>query len=409
MYKPDVLKNVKIVELATFVAAPAATRMLADWGASVIKVEAPEGDPMRTFGHQCHTPVGDDENPVWQVEGGNKRSITLNLKNPTGKDILLKLLEQADVFVTNTRLRSLQKLGLDYDSLKDRFPRLVWAHMSGYGYEGPDADLPGFDVVSFQARGGCGADLAPAGGAPMSTSSGFGDTITSIALAAGILGGLFKQRCTGRGEKVHVSLYGTAIWTSALMVASCQEKYGDNYPKSHFEPNHPLNHSYKCKDGEWLTLCILNYPRYYDPLMDILGMPELKGDTRFNTIEECNKLENRMFIISALDKAFAQKDREEWCRLLEEADIAYGRVLHYKDVSKDVQAWANNYLYDYEFPNGQHAVLPATPIQFHTTESMELRRAPKLGEHNYEVLRELNLSDAEIESVMASGAMGTKK
>ncbi len=405
MYKPDVLKGVKIVELATFVAAPAATRMLADWGADVLKVEAPGGDPMRNFGHQCNTPVGDGENPIWQVEGGNKKSITLNLKSPAGMEILHRLLETADVFVTNTRLKSLQKLGLDYESLKDKYPRLIWAHMSGYGHHGPDADLPGFDVVSYQARGGAGADLAPAGGPPMSTSSGFGDTITSITLAAGILGALYKQQATGRGEKVHVSLFGTAIWTSGLMVTSCQEKYGDHYPKSHYEPNHALNHSYKCKDGEWLTLCIMAYTRYYSTLCQILGIPEYKDDPRFSTLEECNKPENKAFFISELDRAFAAKDREEWCKILEEADIAYGRVQHYKDVSKDEQAWANSCLYNYEFPNGECAVLPATPVQFENHDLMELRRAPKLGEHNVETLRQLGYSAEQIEQILASGAM----
>lgn len=404
-YNPEVLSGIKIVELGAYAAVPAATRMFADWGADVIKVESHSGDPMRSFGAGCSCPIADDENPIWQVLNGNKRSITLNLKTAEGKKVLFKLLEQADAFVTNTRIESLKKMGLDYDSLKERFPKLVWGHMSGYGLYGPDHAQPGFDVVSYWARGGASVDVAPAGGYPLSNTAGLGDNTCALALASGVLAGILKAKMTGKGEMVCASLFGTSIWTGSLMITSTQDKYGDKYPKTHYEPQHPLNHSYRCKDGEWIAICILDYRRYFARLCEIVGHPEYAENPRFNTIPECRKPENMPFFIDLLDQAFLQKNREEWCRLFEENDIAHGRLLHFNEVSKDEQAWANHYLHDFEFPNGERAAIPATPVQFQRNEEFVDRLAPALGGNSLEILNQLGYSAAEIDHLKEIGAV----
>ena len=170
--KPDLLKGIRIVDFTTYVAAPGAGRIMADWGADVIKVEGLTGDPMRSFGLQMGIPANDDVNPIWELENGNKRGITLDLKNPKGMEVMMKLLESADGMTTNVRLGSLKKMGLDYETLAKKFPKLVWGHVSGYGIYGEEAPRPGYDVVSFWARGGFLADTPTIGHPPMTTPFG---------------------------------------------------------------------------------------------------------------------------------------------------------------------------------------------------------------------------------------------
>jgi len=212
------LEGIKVVELSTYAAAPAAGRFLADMGADVIKIEGLSGEPFRTsFGLSVNTPVDEDENPCFQLENANKRSITINLKDPDGKQMLFDLLKDADIFFTNTRINSLKKLGIDYDSIKEQFPSLVYGHVSGYGFKGPDAALPGFDITAFWARGGGIADLAFKGHGPLSTPAAVGDHASTLALVSGLLAGLYRAKTTGEGDYVLVSLFGVSVFINGLI------------------------------------------------------------------------------------------------------------------------------------------------------------------------------------------------
>lgn len=396
--KLDILKGVKVIDLTSYAAGPAASRLFADWGAEVIKVEPPQGDAMRFFGATIATPIDEEENPVWQIENANKRGIALDLKKPEGREVLYKLFETADAFVTNTRIEALRKLGLDYESLEARFPHLVWGHMSGYGLYGEESARPGFDVVSYWARGGTLTGVAPEGGPPITTPIGMGDHTSSLVLAAGVLAAIIKKKLTGKGEKVSTSLFGSAIWTGALMITSCQEGYGDKYPKSRYEPLTPLSNSYQCKDGEWITLTILEYNRYFAPFCKVMGCEELINDERYNNVH--NAKQHTEEVCKILEAAFLKKDRAEWAKELAAADMAYETCRHYKDVTKDPQAWANNYLINYTFPNGNTAVLPATPVQFKENVVPTCKSAPKLGEHSAEILAEVGYDKDSIKRML---------
>ncbi|MBM4764575.1 CaiB/BaiF CoA-transferase family protein [Bacillus sp. B15-48] len=399
------LKGVKVVELSTYAAAPAAARILADWGAEVIKIEGPAPDPIRGYSVSMGMPNTREESPIHQFENANKKGIALNLKSPAGMEALHKLIESADVFISNTRLQSLTKLGLDYETLHAKYPKLVWAHVSGLGSEGPEASKPGFDITAFWSRSGALLDVTQPGYAPNNSPSGAGDHTLSLGLAAGILGALFKQRNTGEGERVSVSLLGTATWAYAMMVLSTQ--YGDEYPKSRTEPNHPLMSSYRCKDGEWFMLTVIEYGRFYETVCKVLGLEHLIDDARYNTLEEVKK--RRPEMVKMMDDAFASQDLQYWVDQFTANDVPCERIRHFADVHKDPQGWANGNLTKFKFESGRETVIPCSPIQFSTNVAPPCERAPHFGEHNAEVLSALGYTDAEIEEMFNSGAIFADK
>ena len=402
--KPNLLNGIRVVDLTTYAAAPGAGRMMADWGADVIKVETLGGDPMRNFGDQMGVPTATDENPIWELENGNKRGIALDLKNPKGKEAMLKLLSTADVFITNVRLGSLKKMGLDYATLAAQFPKLVWGHVSGYGIYGEEAARPGYDVVSYWARGGSLVDISPVGHPPITAPYGVGDHTASLVLLCGVLGALNKVRTTGQGEKVVVSLYGTAVWVNSLMVISAQ--YGDQWPKDRYQPSSPLGTTYQCKDGEWITLTIIAYERYWKAFCEAMELPEeVINDERFNTLLAAKKPENSDALCHLLEDTFAKKDRAYWAQRLSAADIAFEQSAHYGDVAGDAQAQANHYVIPFEMQSGKSFMLPMSPVQFSVNEALDSAHAPQLGEHTDEVLHDAGYSDEEIAAMREEKAV----
>lgn len=400
MNKELPLSHLKVVDLSTFAAVSSTGRLLADWGADVIKVESVRGDAWRNYGTVGSTPTSDDENPCWEINNSNKRDISLNLRTPQGMKIMHHLLKEADVFITNYRMNALQGMRLTYEDLAPSYPHLIWGHLSGYGTEGPDAKRPGFDVASYWARSGMMMDLGEPSAPPASQVYAFGDMSTGAVLAGAICAAVCKQLRTGEGEKVEISLMGNAIWAAGLLVMATQKKFGDVWPKSRFLPPSPLTSSYKCKDGEWLLLCILEYERYYPALCRVLGREDLIEDERYNSLEHVK--EHNTEFVKLLDSLFVAKDRDEWCALLEKADIVHDKILHYKDVSEDEQAWANGYIYNHTFSNGEQAVLPDTPVKF-SSGKREKMRAPLLGEDSKAILKELGYGETEIAQLIDSG------
>ena len=224
------LQGVKVVDLTTYLAAPTTGRVLGEWGADVVKIESAKGDPARTQGAVFNMPFTDNENLAFDVANMNKRFITLNLKDPKGLEIAYKLLEEADVFLTNTRTKSLVKLGLDYDTLKEKFPRLIFAQVLGYGGNGPEKDTAGFDVTCYMARGGVFGTTVNRGDAPMIPTNGFGDFQVSLALASGICASLYAREKSGQGDKITISLHHSAVYALSTGLISAQ--YGNQYPKN---------------------------------------------------------------------------------------------------------------------------------------------------------------------------------
>jgi crotonobetainyl-CoA:carnitine CoA-transferase CaiB-like acyl-CoA transferase len=393
------LEGLKIIELSTHVAVPKAARIMADWGADVIKIETPKGEGWRTMGQTWALPCSDDNNPLFQSENANKKSIAINLKSEEGKNVLFKLLENADVFMTNTRLKSLKKLGLDYEAIASKFPKLIYAHFSGFGDEGPEKDRPGFDVTSFWARSGALVEWGLDGSIPNKPHPGFGDGASASALLAGIMAALYKRTQTGKGDKVKSSLFGTALWYNSTGVLMGQPAYGHNYPKNRFNQVSPFAILYQTKDRDWILTSLPDYNIKKDQIFDMLGLEKLKGNPRFATLEACRQDGNMKEIVELVAESFSQTDTKTILEGFTKLGVVHEKLAHPRDLYTDPQAWANGYLHELELENGDKVVLPNSPVKFNSMEPPEFNLAPQLGADTISILKELGYADEEIETM----------
>ncbi|MDR0819444.1 MAG: CoA transferase, partial [Oscillospiraceae bacterium] len=245
------LSGVKVIELATFIAAPTCARFLADQGADVIKIETTGGDPVRFAPLAEGRPVLLNENLTFDLENGNKRGMAMNLKNPKCFEVLMKLIETADVFITNWRPKALEKMGIEYEQLKAKFPKLVYASVTGYGDKGPDKDLPGYDYTAFWARSGMLGSLYDLDGKPANLIPSMGDHTAGMFLAAGVCAALFNAARTGKGEKVSCSLLASAVFTQGTLLQTAQYDMLE-YPMHKRNSPNPFNCCYQTKDGRWI-------------------------------------------------------------------------------------------------------------------------------------------------------------
>ncbi|MPM70693.1 Cinnamoyl-CoA:phenyllactate CoA-transferase [bioreactor metagenome] len=397
MSLPKPLEGIKVVELSNYLAAPICARVLGDWGADVIKVEPPAGDIWRKYGVNLSTPIAPDENPLFDIPNANKRSIVLDLKDPGCMEAFHKLLAQADVFVTNNRPTPLKKMGLDYETLKERYPRLIYALLSGYGDKGPDREKPGFDTVAFWASGGFMADMRvdSPGSYPIYTPAGVADVLCGTLLFGGISAALLAREKTGRGDKIVTSLFGTAVWGMGIMNTITQEKYQYPYPKKRYESK-PTAVSYACADGEWMMISVLEYARYFRGLCTLLGVPELADDPRYLEEKTMMLPENKAALIKIFEERFVQKTSAEWDELLTQADIVHDRLVHFKEITGSEQARANHFVEEVTFGNGTKAWLPRPSVQSENLGLPEYRLSPALGADTREILAELGYSEGEI-------------
>lgn len=410
MFKP--LTGVKVIDLTYFVAGPGGARILADWGADVIKVEPSFGDPGRTTGATMSAPTRKDCNPFYTAYNANKRGMSLNLKSEEGKAILDKMLETADVFVTSYRTGALKRLGLDYESMSQKHPHIVWAQLNGFGDFGPAKDNPGFDTVAFWARSGAMIDLTEKNTSPINPLIGFGDATTSCSLSGGICAALYQKAKTGKGCKVMVSLFAQAIWSESAGMVSTQ--YGDEYPKTRLKPGTPVMNTYKSLDGKWFYMSILEPDRYNPALFRELGREDLVADTSFATTA-CKG--HSAELTEILGQEFAKHTMDEIAGMFARADIAYDRVQHIKEVLDDPQALENMYLVPMANTDGTVTKQPMTPVRFALTEPTCIediaptidRQAPMIGEHSVELLKEYGYSDEEIEKFLADKVITVDK
>lgn len=392
--------GIKAVELSTYLAAPVCARILGDWGADVIKVESVHGDPWRNYGPRFDVPSTAEENPVFSIANSNKRNLALDLKKPEGMKILHKLLETADVFVTNNRLSALRRMGLDYDTLKNKYPRLVYALLTGYGEKGPDAGKPGFDTSAFWAAGGFYADmrLDEPGNYPVYTPAGIADMLCGTILFGAVSAALAARSRTGRGDKVSLSLFGTAVWGMGIMNTIAQERYGFHYPKKRYD-GRPTSIPYLCADGEWIMLSILEYERYFPNFCKAIGLPDLPDDPRFATFDAANTAENKAALIKILEKQFLTQTAEYWDNKLNEVDIVHDKLAHYRQISQSRQVRENHFMDEITFANGEKAMMPRPPIWSDNLGIPDYRLPEELGADTESILRGLGLSQAEIDSL----------
>jgi crotonobetainyl-CoA:carnitine CoA-transferase CaiB-like acyl-CoA transferase len=400
------LKGVKVVDLTTYLAAPTTVRVMGEWGADLIKVEAPKGDPAREQGAVFNMPFTDGENLAFDVANMDKRFITLNLKTESGLEVMYKLLSEADVFVTNTRTKGLVKLGLDYDTLKEKFPRLIFAQVTGYGEKGPAKDKPGFDATCYMARGGVLGTTVDKGGSPMNPPNGFGDFQVSLALLAGICGALYSREKTGKGDKVTVCLQHAASFM--LSVAMISAQYGNQYPKSRREVVNPFNNCYRTKDEKWVVMCCPEYDRDYDKIMTLLGIKDMVGNTKYTSCAKLNANKLNHEVIDKLDEAISKINRVDLVKTLSDNELPCESANEPLDVYEDEQVWANNILTKLDYPSGKRMV-PTNPILFESMPEPRLEICKSQGAHSEKIMKELGYSDAEIQECMDKGAVAGLK
>jgi len=400
---PRPLEGVKVVELGTFIAAPACARYLADLGADVIKVEAPSRDPLRGTAINEGRPLDDYENTSFDLDNANKRDICLDTKSPEGLEALIKLIGAADIFITNIREKSLVKQGLDYETLKVKFPKLVYGYVTGYGEKGPDKDLPGFDFTAFFARGGMLGTLFDKDHVPMIPVPGVGDHQVAMNLSSGILAALYRASRTGRGDKVTVSLFHSAIWDVGVMLQAAQ--YGDvstQYPISRKSIANPFNVAHKTRDGRWIQFSAPAYDKMYDRFVTAMDRADLVGDPRFFPQADLQDHLDEFYDILA--EAAAKKDLAEWCERFKAADIPYAVAQTWDELLRDEQAWAADCLYEMGYPTGAKRTLVRPPVMFADTPLPEYERGPYCGEHTEEILASVGYTQAQIQAMMESGA-----
>jgi len=403
------LSGVRVVELATVIAGPLSTALLADMGADVIKIEEKSGDMFRKMGVNPSTSRdwrGSPFGSFFEHCNRGKRSVVLDLKSKSDQDILLALLADTDVFVTNVRKKALERLGLDYASLRDGMPRLIYGHLTAWGLGGPKQDNAGYDVGAFWAASGLQKFAKPTDDSPDMSRfpGGLGDQTTAIHMLAGILGALYQRQQTGLGQHVEACLFRAGVWTlgvplvSALATAA-SGKRAVNLPRGDF-PN-PTYNVYKCGDGEWLQILGLETERHLPNLLDALGVKAaVTADPRFGSpdvklvtklvmdIETCRSF-NRY-----LDNRFLSKAAAEWEAIFREKDVWHHRVADVNDVARDEHAATIGAFAPSVGPleGVMHPTLTC-PIKWSGSATFPRGRAPVLGAHTETVLQGLRRSN----------------
>jgi crotonobetainyl-CoA:carnitine CoA-transferase CaiB-like acyl-CoA transferase len=397
----DMLEGIKVIELATYIAAPGAGGILADWGAEVIKIEPLQGCPMR----YTMANMGADHlkgSAIFDFDNRGKKGVALNTQTPEGVEAVKRLVKDADVFLTNVRPGGLERSGLDYASLSAINPRLVYASVTGYGLEGPERDRPGFDIAAFYARSGVGWLQTVKGAEPTILRTGIGDHTTSMATVGGILAAIIERQTTGKGRLVEASLIRAGIYAAGSDTAT-QLKYGKlGSTKPRHESVAPLSNFFKAKGDTWFVVVPRQGSVDWKAICNVIGQPELLTDERF--IDPKARRANAATLVDILDAAFSAHDLSHWAEKLDAADMIWAPLMRPGDVAKDPQAIAAGAYV--EVPNGGGEegtyLSPASPIRFPGADDGPKGPSPALGEHTISVLESLGYSVAEIEQLKAS-------
>jgi crotonobetainyl-CoA:carnitine CoA-transferase CaiB-like acyl-CoA transferase len=391
-----VFDKLKVIDCASYIAGPAAATVLSDFGAEVIKIEPPGGDPYRTRAQTPSSGHRHTRNPNFELDGRNRQSLVLDLRRADGRSVLRRLVANADVFITNAPVDVRPRLGVTYEELAPLNPRLIYASFTGYGEAGPEAAKPGFDATAWWARSGlmhlvrAGAETAPA-----RSLAGMGDHPSAIGLYAAIATALYQRERTGRGLAVGSSLLANGLWANGCMVQArlCGEVV-EPQPERHALP-HPLRNHYRCRDGKWLLLSIVPDEPRWQKFKQALASPAL-DDARFASVE--SRAANAPTLTAALDVAFSARDRSAWCAALEPTGLVFGIVSEMEDIP-DPQMTLSGALVPFE--DGAMLTV-ASPFWLDGETKVAPRRAPEPGENGAAVLGEAGYSDAEIEALRAA-------
>ncbi len=391
----SILEGFTVVELGVWIAGPAAAGVLADWGADVIKVETAVGDPQRHVLRMVG--LGDARLPAFEVDNRGKRSVVLDLKSDEGRADMMRLLAEADVFVTNLRLKALHDLGLLPDELRSQFPSLVYGLVTGYGSVGPDAGQAGYDVGAFWARSGAAAGMMPKGESPPGLAPSFGDHVTGMTLVSGICAALAARSKSGEGALVETSLLRSGMYCMAadLSTQLLNGRSGRMLDRS--EAPSALMNSYADSEGRYLWLLCLDSDRHWPDVCVAIDQPELEHDERYSTAVV--RYKNRRELIAHLDLAFAARTRDDWATRLNENGVFWTPMNTAADVLEDPQVQAAHGFV--EIPASGHLesiTSVSSPVDFNGQRPLPRRASPQIGEHGAEIAAAYQLETRQSES-----------
>jgi crotonobetainyl-CoA:carnitine CoA-transferase CaiB-like acyl-CoA transferase len=401
MATESIFSGLKVLDLASFIAGPGAATILSDFGAEVIKVEPPgSGDPHRHTFKIPPQPRSDD-NYAWHLDNRNKRGMAVDLKSPRAREILERLVKWADVLVINFPQPVRKRLKLTYEDVSPWNPRLIYADVSGYGDDGPDADLPGFDLTAYWARSGLLALTRDTGAPPTLPVSGSGDHATAVGLYSAIVTGLYRRERTGKGAHVTTSLIGQGIWSCAMSVqaALCNATFFPLHDRKN--PPNAIFNVYRTSDDRWFLIIVQE--KDWPALVTGIGYPELLLDARFT--DDAKRGANSAALTEILDNVFSSQPLAHWREALSHAHITYGIVQSPSEVINDPQLLANDVVVPLEGAGEHLKFTVSSPLKIHDVPKVAARRAPELGEHNEELLKQFGFTAGEIDDLRASGAI----
>ena len=396
-----IFEGLKVLDCASFIAAPAAATVLSDFGADVIKIEPPgTGDPYRNLPNLPGYPSS-EHNFAWMLEARNKKSLALDLSKPEGQAVLHRLAADADVFITNYPPAVRQRLGITHEHLAPHNERLIYASFTGYGEKGKEANKPGFDSNAYWARSGL-MDLVRADidTTPARSIAGMGDHPCAMAFYGAIVTALYKRERTGKGSHVASNLMANGVWAASVLAQAklCGAKFAERRPRER-ALNAVTNH-YKCQDGRWIILSLLNEERQWPTLARCFGREDLVSDARFAT--KPDRHQRSIELIKIFDEIFATRPLAEWRKLLDGNGLVFGVVGILDDIPNDQQMLDNDVLVPFE---NDTMLTINSPIWIDGARKVQPRRPPAIGEHSDEILRKAGYDEASIQKLRASGAV----
>ncbi len=388
-----ILEGLRVIDMGHFVAVPAAGAVLADWGAEVIKVEPLRGDAQRSSQRMVRKTSGVDVHWRFEVHNRNKKSMAIDLTTGKGREVLYRLVERSDVFMSNYEAAAVRKLGMDYETLRGVNPALVYALVTGYGTVGPDKDERGFDFAAAWARSGIQHSITEPNCPPPQQRGGMMDRTTGFHMIAGIMAALWHRERSGEGQELELSLYHSGVWTLA---ADLQVALGGGRLNRSDRSRvvNPLWNSYRTQDGQWLQLAMLQADLSWGDFCRAIEHPELEHDPRYRDIEA--RADHSEELIGILDVTFSSRNRADWEQRLRENNCIYGRIASAEDVINDPQAEANRFFVDLQHPRAGEVKYVASPVRFRQNPASLRTTAPELGQHTEELLLELGYDWGEI-------------
>ena len=388
------LEDITVIDAATFLAGPGGATILADFGANVIKIEPPGGDGYRNLVGAYPVPYH------WQLTSRNKKSLVLDLSKDAGQDLMHKLIGKADVLTTNYLAAQLKRYKLEYERVKQLNPRLIFAHISGYGTQGPEAGRRGFDITAWWARSGMMEFVRDPGQTPLSPAPGMGDHSTATAFFGAIMTGLYRREKTGRGSYVSTSLAANGVWANgmALQGAVAGNDLGTYRQKKGWVT--PLSGCYQCADGQYFVLSIINTAREYPNLCAAAGHSEWLEDERFANVRTMHR--NRVDFQAMLQTAFGNMSLDEACERLDEHGITFGLTQPLANVLEDEQLRANGIVVETNDPGDDYKLTIGSPINVLEETKKAPARAPEIGADSLAVLREMQFDEIYIQELVSA-------